>query len=68
METIISGADVPTETMVKPTTNEEMPNDLAKLALPATNLSAPQIRPSIPATRAQMGEYNDIIRFFLSTS
>ena len=50
--------------MVNPTTNEEMPIERARLALPATNLSAPQIRPSIPATSALIERYNGVIGFF----
>jgi hypothetical protein len=50
--------------MVRPITKDEIPIDRARLALPITNLSAPQTRPIMPATSAPIGRYNDIIGFF----
>ena len=46
----ISGADVPSETMVKPINNGERPARLAIAAAPSTNLSELQTSPINPAT------------------
>ena len=55
METMISGAEVPIETTVRPITNDEIPRFLATPTLPLTNLSAPHTRPIKPAIRATIG-------------
>ncbi len=54
-EMIISGAEVPIETTVKPMIIDEIPKLRATPTLPVTNLSAPQIRPKRPANRAIIG-------------
>ena len=55
IETIISGAEVPIETTVKPITSEETPRLRAMPTLPVTNLSAPHIKPQRPANKARQG-------------
>ena len=55
IETIISGAEVPIETTVKPMTSEETPRLRAMPTLPLTNLSAPHIKPHRPAIKARIG-------------
>ena len=49
-DTAISGALVPSATMVSPTTKGEMPKDSANLLAPRTNKSAPNTKLANPAT------------------
>ena len=50
IEMTISGADVPSETMVKPMSKGDSPAHLAIAAAPSTNLSELQTSPISPAT------------------
>ena len=61
IETIISGAEVPTETTVNPMIIGEIPKFRATAALPSTNRSAPRSSPSIPINRAKKGKYIVVI-------
>ena len=54
IETIISGADVPMDTIVRPITMGEMPKLCAIAALPVTKRSAPQTKPISPNSTAKI--------------
>ena len=54
VETNISGADVPNDTMVRPITNGEIPIKRAVAAAPSTKRSALQTRMTKPAKSAAM--------------
>ena len=65
IETTISGAEVPTETMVRPITRGEIPIFRAKLALLATNLSAPHTRPAMPSIIAPIDKMSVPMMFLV---